>query len=110
MATGIRATRYSALRSQLTRAAMSIPANIAEGRRQSGEKEFARFLRYAVNSAYELEYHLVVAQDVGAVPEAEAQASLADLIQVRKMIHGLLRKLGEATDPPNGSEKNAVAG
>ena len=110
MATAIRLTRYSALRSQLTRAAMSIPANIAEGRRQSGEKEFARFLRYAVNSAYELEYHLVVAQDIGVVPEAEVQASLADLIQVRKMIHGLLRKLGEATEPPEGGNHRVVVG
>ena len=77
---------------------MSIPANIAEGRRQLSEKDFARFLRYAVNSAYELEYHLVVAQDTRAIPELEAQEAMANLVQVRKMIHGLLRKLGQATD------------
>ena len=46
---------------------MSIPANIVEGRRQKTDKEFARFLRIAVNSAYELEYHVIVARDIGAI-------------------------------------------
>jgi len=48
---------------------MSIPANIAEGRRQKSEKEFARFLGYALNSSSELEYHLIVARDTQVIPE-----------------------------------------
>jgi four helix bundle protein len=40
-AMGIRASRYAALRSQIIRAAMSIPANIVEGRRQDSERNFA---------------------------------------------------------------------
>ena len=72
---------------------MSIPANIVEGRRQESEKEFARFLRIAVNSGCELEYHVIVARDLGVVSEANAASLLRDLIEVRKMIHGLLRKL-----------------
>ena len=55
-AMGIRAAHYSPLKSQIIRAAMSIPANIVEGRRQESERDFARFLRYSLNSAYELEY------------------------------------------------------
>jgi four helix bundle protein len=51
------------------RAAASIPANIAEGRRQESEKEFGRFLRYALNSASELEYHIILARDTKAIPE-----------------------------------------
>jgi four helix bundle protein len=72
VAMGIRRSHDMGLRSQIIRAAMSIPANIVEGRRQASEKEFARFLRIAINSGYELEYHLIVARDIGAIPEADS--------------------------------------
>lgn len=93
VAMGIRRSQDLALRGQITRAAMSIPANIVEGRRQESEKEFARFLRIAVNSGCELEYHLIVARDLGVMSEADAASLLRDVIEVRKMIHGLLKKL-----------------
>ena len=89
----IRPSRYASLRSQLSRSAMSIPANIAEGRRQESEREFARFLRYSINSACELEYHLQVAKDVGVVSETEFETLLKQMIEVRKMLHGLRNKL-----------------
>jgi four helix bundle protein len=72
---------------------MSIPANIIEGRRQDSEREFARFLRIALNSGCELEYHLIVARDIGVMSESDCESLLRDCIEVRKMIHGLLRKL-----------------
>jgi four helix bundle protein len=96
-ATGIRRSQDLALRGQITRAAMSIPANIVEGRRQESEKEFARFLRIAVNSGCELEYHLIVARDIGAISEAEAASLLREVTEVRRMIHGLLRKISNST-------------
>ena len=71
---------------------MSIPANIVEGRRQESEKEFARFLRIAVNSGCELEYHLIVARDIGVMSESDAASLLREVIEVRRMIHGLLKK------------------
>jgi four helix bundle protein len=93
VASTIRTARHISLKSQLVRAAMSIPANIAEGRHQESERDFARFLRYSVNSSYELEYHLVVSQDVGAIPDDEATSMLAEAIEIRKMLHGLLNTL-----------------
>ncbi|MDB4871523.1 MAG: ribosomal protein [Gemmatimonadales bacterium] len=72
---------------------MSIPANIVEGRRQESEKEFSRFLRIALNSGCELEYHLIVARDIGVMAESEAASLLREVIEVRRMIHGLLRKI-----------------
>jgi four helix bundle protein len=99
-ASGIRASRHASLRSQLVRAAMSIPTNIAEGRRQESEREFMRFLRYSVNSSSELEYHLMVGRDLGALPEAESRTLLAELIEVRKMLYGLLHTIKSSkTDP-----------
>jgi four helix bundle protein len=95
VATGIRRSQDLALRSQIIRAAMSIPANIVEGRRQESEKEFARFLRIALNSGCELEYHLIVARDIGVMSEADSASLLRDAIEVRKMLHGLLNKLSD---------------
>jgi four helix bundle protein len=92
-AIGIRASRYAALRSQIIRAAMSIPANIVEGRRQNSERDFVRFLRYSLNSAYELEYHLTLARDIDVIPDAEAKSMLADVVDVTRMLHGLLNKI-----------------
>ncbi len=72
---------------------MSIPANIAEGRRQKSEKQFARFLGYALNSSTELEHHLIVARDTKIIPESEFVSLLSQTITVRKMLYGLLRCL-----------------
>src|ERR1700686_1532932 len=73
-AMGIRESRYASLRSQIIRSAMSIPTNIVEGRRQESERDFARFLRYSLNSAYELEYHLMLARDMEAIAAADASS------------------------------------
>jgi len=105
-AMGIRASRYAALRSQIIRAAMSIPANIVEGRRQDSERNFARFLRYSLNSAYELEYHILLARDIDVIPEVEARSLLADVVEVTRMLHGLLRKISpKATTPESVSSR-----
>jgi four helix bundle protein len=101
VATGIRRSQDLSLRSQIIRAAMSIPANIVEGRRQESEKEFARFLRIALNSGCELEYHLIVARDIRAISESDADRLLNQVIEVRRMIHGLLRKLGHPARRPS---------
>jgi len=89
----IRDPRYASLRSQIFRAASSIPANIAEGRRQESEKEFARFLRYALNSASELEYHTILARDTKGIPEEDCISMLDQTITVRKMLYALLKRL-----------------
>ena len=89
----MRRSRDFALRGQIIRAAISIPANIVEGRRQDSEKEFARFLRIALNSACELEYHLILARDLEAIPEHEAESLVRESIEVRRMLHGLLNRL-----------------
>jgi four helix bundle protein len=98
----IRASHYSSLKSQIIRAAMSIPANIVEGRRQESERDFARFLRYSLNSAYELEYHVTLACDIGVIPDADAMVLIAEGVEVRKMLHGLLKRISR----PQGGRPN----
>ena len=80
----------------MIRAAMSIPTNIVEGRRQESEREFARFLRIAQNSGWELEYHLILARDIHAISDGDATTLLNELIEVRKMLHGLTGKMSAA--------------
>ncbi len=75
---------------------MSIPANIVEGRRQQSEKEFARFLRFALNSGCELEHHLIVARDIGEISESDSATLLREATEVRKNLHGLLTKIGHS--------------
>jgi four helix bundle protein len=89
----MRGANYVSLRSQMVRAAMSISANIVEGRGQKSDREFARFLRISLNSTSELEYHLIVAHDFGALTHRIFHSTTAQLIEVRKMLHGLLERL-----------------
>jgi len=89
----IRGTGGSALRTQIVRAAMSVPANIVEGSRQQNDRQFARFLRIALNSTTELEYHLLLARDLSLIGEAGPVTLVAQVIEVRKMLYGLLRHL-----------------
>lgn len=74
---------------------MSIPANIAEGRRQSTDKQFARYLGYALNSSSEVEHHLIVARDLKGISQAEFDSLVSQTITVRKMLFGLLKRLRE---------------
>ena len=89
----VRGAQYLSLRSQLIRSAMSIPANIVEGREQTSEKDFARFLRYSIASASELEYHLIIGRDMKVIPDKSFNSLLETLEQVRKMLHGLVGRL-----------------
>jgi four helix bundle protein len=81
----------------MERAAMSVSANIVEGRQHKSEREFARFLGYALASTSELENHLIVAHDIRAVSESDYRSLLAQLTDVRRMLHGLMAKLSQST-------------
>jgi len=99
----IREPRYASLRSHIFRAAASIPANIAEGRRQECEKELARYLPYALNSTSELEYHTILARDTKTIPEDACISLLDQTITVRKMLYALLKRLAS-----DGSNRKAL--
>jgi four helix bundle protein len=81
------------LTSQIRRAAASIPANIAEGFGRGGNAELARFLQIGMGSAYEVEYHALLAKDLGLM-NSETYARLeAQIVEVKRMLAGLLLKV-----------------
>ena len=84
--------RYG-LSSQMRRCSASIAANIAEGCGRGGRKDFARFLRIATGSASELEYHLLLAKDLGMIVPEEHHRLTGEVAEVRRMLAGLLRRL-----------------
>ncbi|HCY77246.1 MAG TPA: four helix bundle protein [Ignavibacteriales bacterium] len=81
------------LSSQLRRAAVSIPSNIAEGAARHSKKEFRNFLSIALGSAAELETQLLIALNLEYIIPSEFDNFLNELIQIRKMIHGLINNI-----------------
>jgi four helix bundle protein len=102
-ATLFRGSDNAALRNQLLRAAMSIPTNIVEGTGQRSGKEFARFLDIALKSTSELEYHLIIARDVGAISLNDCESLSAQTIEVRKMLYGLRTRVITSRPKPASS-------
>lgn len=82
-----------ALRDQMLRAAVSVPANIAEGAGRGTDKDFRRFLWHSLGSANELEYDLLLARDLGFLPAAVHSRLTADVEEVRRMLSGLVQRL-----------------
>lgn len=83
--------RYG-LTGQIRRAAVSIPANLAEGAGRRSQKEFAYFLSNSQGSASELETELIIANRLGYLDEA----TFARLMQQLERI----RKISNRTGPP----------
>jgi four helix bundle protein len=81
------------LTNQIRRAAVSIPANIAEGQGRNSPKEFRQFLGIALGSIAELETHLIIADKIKYLPENELFSLLPRLDDCRKMLRSLANTL-----------------
>ncbi|MEO8029808.1 MAG: four helix bundle protein [Gemmatimonadota bacterium] len=84
--------RYG-LSSQLRRAAISIPSNIAEGCARRGDKELIRFLTIARGSTGELECQLLLARDLGFLSPADWEALNGPAEEISRMLGGLISSL-----------------
>lgn len=82
-----------ALSSQMRRAAISIPSNIAEGRSRKTRKDFVHFLHIALGSATELETQLLIAERLSFVQKEQSEKMAASVSEVCRMLHGMLKKL-----------------
>jgi four helix bundle protein len=81
------------LTAQMRRAAVSIPANIAEGYGRGSRRDYSRFVRLARASAAELETELLLAHRLGMLSGAGFDDLMRELAQVRQLIQGLVRAL-----------------
>ena len=82
-----------ALTSQIQRAAVSIPTNIAEGCGKDSDAELKRYFVIAMGSASELEYLLLLAHDIGYLQTDIYQSMTNDLVEIRKMLNAFIQKL-----------------
>ncbi|MEJ7712477.1 MAG: four helix bundle protein [Pyrinomonadaceae bacterium] len=85
------------LTSQIRRAAVSVPANIAEGAARKSSKEFAQFLSIAQGSASELETELLIAHRLGYLEEQVHHELRTELDSIGRMLIGLSQHLKKAT-------------
>ena len=81
------------LSSQMRRAAISIPSNLAEGAARKGNKEFKQFLNIAQGSVSELDTQIELAGMLGYLDEARKSDLLKQLNDISKMLFGLLKSI-----------------
>ena len=84
--------RYGLI-SQMNRAAVSIPSNIAEGSGRRSEKEYRRFLEIALGSAFELETQLIISKEMEWSNKENIEKLLEQVTDAQRMITGFIKKL-----------------
>ena len=72
--------------SQISRCAVSVPSNIAEGSSRSSNKEFSHFLSIALGSLFELETQLLLSVELGYVNNMQTDGLIMSLVQLQKKI------------------------
>jgi four helix bundle protein len=81
------------LASQLRRAAVSIPSNIAEGFSRSSNKEYKQFLYISLGSCAEVVTQITIAQKLGYLEDGESNNLANEMEEISKMTMGLIKKL-----------------
>jgi four helix bundle protein len=80
---------------QMRRAAASMCTNLMEGSHRLGKKEFRQFVGIAKGSAGELKYHLLLAKDLGYLPENQFATLRSEAEEISKMLNGLAKSLSD---------------
>ena len=84
--------------SQLRRAVVSVPSNIAEGSKRQYPKDYARFLNIAEASLSETEYLVILCQDLGYVAPESAEQFRREVDEISRMLNSLRQRV-EASIP-----------
>jgi four helix bundle protein len=97
-------TEMFGLTAQIRRAAVSIPANIAEGACRGG-KPFAQFLKVSLGSAGELEYYAILLADLQLISPSASEKLQTDVVEAKRVISGLLASVKEANQKAAAGRK-----
>ena len=89
---------FAGARDQIIDAVQSIVNNIVEGCRAATQKEFARYVDISIKSSSEVEYQLESARDNHLIDVATFDRLVKEVIEIRKMLHGLRKRLLAAAD------------
>jgi four helix bundle protein len=81
---------------QMRRAAVSVPANIAEGCGRFTDADFAHFLDIAMGSLFEVDCYIRLSQDLAYISPESYQSLESDLVEVRRMLISLIQKVRPA--------------
>ena len=90
--------KHADLKVQMRRATDSITNNIVEGCAAATRREFARYLDISIKSASEVDYQLQLARDLGAISYATWEPLAREVVELRKMLWGLRRRVLTTTD------------
>jgi four helix bundle protein len=82
--------------SQMRRAAVSVPANIAEGFKKRGGRDKAKFYNISQGSLEELRYYLILSRDLGYATDTKDVSAILD--EVGRMLHGLIASVLALTE------------
>ena len=78
---------------QMRSASSSMGANIAEGCGRGSQREFLRYLYIATGSAFEIENHILLAQQLDYLDEKSAASLIEGVVEIKKILSGLIRKV-----------------
>ena len=83
------------LTSQIRRAAISIPSNIAEGATRNHKNEFRQFLYISLSSASEVETQLIISNNLNYLEQLKLEEMIMNLNSISRMIQGLIKSIGD---------------
>lgn len=81
------------LTSQMRRAAVSVPSNIAEGQARQGTREFLQFLSHTSGSLAELETQVLLSMELGYCGESDTTSIVGEITEMQKMVAAIRGKL-----------------
>ena len=84
------------LTSQLRRASVSVPNDIAEGNTRRSKADYLQFLRIARGSCSEIETQIIISKNLGFVDDTIFETLTFNIIEISKMINGLINSLKDS--------------
>ena len=97
------------LTSQLRRAAVSVPSNIAEGHGRATKGEYIQFLCHARGSLCEVETQMIISQHLGYVSQEKGEQVIARSKEVGRILNGLIASLQPKRRPPVASQAQVLS-